>query len=70
MGINGVSGLAFGGPNRNTLFVLASKIIINTVVFSTLETITDGSSVYKVTGLCGNGQKSTSFKLPAPCNGC
>lgn len=70
MGTKAISGVAFGGPKRNILFVLASSKIVNVMNFAPLEDIKDGSSLYKVTGLCATSKKSTSFKLPNPCNGC
>lgn len=70
MGVRGVSGVTFGGPKRNILFVLASSQIVNAKNFAPLENVKDGSSIYKVTGLCATSRKSTSFKIPTPCNGC
>lgn len=70
MGVKAISGLAFGGPKRNILFVLAASIIVDTRNFQVLEVNNEGSSLYTVSGLCTTGQKVDSFKLPNPCNGC
>lgn len=70
MGIKAVTGLVFGGPKRDILFVLASSKYVNIFNFQPIEIIPSGSSIYKVTGLCAVGRKPTSFKLPTPCNGC
>lgn len=70
IGVKALTGVAFGGKNRKTLFLLASSTIANVLNFQPLETVPDGSSLYKVTGLCATGRKSTSFKIPTACNGC
>ena len=67
MGVTGVSGLVFGGPKRDILFVLASSIILDTQTGKPTQMITTGSSLYKVTGLCVTGSEPTLFKVPEPC---
>lgn len=64
MGIGGISGLAFGGPKRDILFVLASADVIDTTTGKPIDKITDGSSLYKITGLGVTGVKSSKFKIP------
>lgn len=67
MGISGISGIVFGGPKRDILFILASKVIINTKTGKPMETITAGSSLYKISGLCVSGAAQTRFKIPKLC---
>lgn len=67
MGIQGVSGVAFGGPRRDILFVPAASLIINTKTGQPLETVTTGSSLYTVTGLGVTGRKQTLFNVPESC---
>lgn len=62
MGITGISGMAFGGPKRDILFVTAAKNLFN-LITGTKQEITSGSSLYKVTGLCKYAAKSTSLKI-------
>lgn len=64
MGIKGVSGHAFGRPRRHIIFVLATRDIIDTMTGKVIETITDGISLYKVTGLGVTGVKSSKFQIP------
>lgn len=70
MGTKAISSVAFGGPNRDILFVLASSQIANVLNFQPIEVIPNGSSLYTVTGLCATGLKSTRAKIPTPCKGC
>lgn len=65
MGVTGVSGVAFGGPKRDTLFVTATGAILNLFTGKPTQMITSGSSLYKVTCLGVTGTKSTSLKIPA-----
>lgn len=65
MGVSGVSGMAFGGPKHNILFVTATAIILDLKTGKPMQTIAEGSSLYKVTGLCAYGRKSTTLKIPA-----
>lgn len=67
IGVPGVSGMVFGGPKRDILFVLASKVIINPKTGKPMEMLTLGSSLYKVTGLCVNGEHQTRFRIPKLC---
>lgn len=70
IGISGASGVVFGGPKRDILFVLVSKVVFNAMTFKPMETITTGSSLYKVTGLKQllgirvTGAAPTRFKIP------
>lgn len=66
MGIEGVSGVVFGGPKRDILFVPASSTIVNTTSGKPVEMVTTGSALYKVTGLCVTGSTPTRFKMPEP----
>lgn len=63
MGISGVSGVVFGGPRRDILFVIASKNVYNSMTFKPMQTGA-GGSLYKVTGLCAKGFAPTRFKMP------
>lgn len=65
MGVTGVSGVAFGGPKRNILFVTATAIILDLFTGKPMEMVANGSSLYKVVGLGVSGTKSTSLEIPA-----
>lgn len=67
MGVEGVSGVVFGGPERDILFIVVSSSILNTKTRQPMEIITTGSSLYKVTGLGVTGPKPARFKVPEPC---
>lgn len=49
--VPGASGVAFGGPNRDILFVLTQRSIYNGVSNQFVEEILDNSSLYMITGL-------------------
>lgn len=61
MGIQGVSGMAFGGPNMDILFVTVAADIIQLTTGAVLDVIESGSSLYKVTGLGVTGPEPTGF---------
>lgn len=63
MGITGVVGVAFGGPNRDILFVTVSGNVINTDTGAITPTREGGSSLYKIKGLNVIGQTTPSVKL-------
>lgn len=63
MGVTGVSGVAFGGPKHDILFVTATAVILDLLTGKPMETITNGSSLYKVTCLGARGTKSTSLEI-------
>lgn len=45
MGVTGVSGVAFGGPKRNILFVTATAIILDLFTGKPMEMVANGSSL-------------------------
>lgn len=59
-----MDGLAFGGPNRNILFVTDAGDIVNTATASIKPSGEKGSSLYMITGLGAIGEKAPSFKVP------
>lgn len=63
LGITGVSGMAFGGPNHDILFVTVASTRFNLLEGTVEQVITEGTSLYMVTGLGVCGPKSTSFKV-------
>lgn len=63
LGITGVSGMAFGGPNHDILFVTVASTRFNLLTGSVEKVITEGTSLYMVTGLGVRGPKSTSFNV-------
>lgn len=65
MGVTGVTGVAFGGPKRDILFITAAAIILNLFTGKPMEMVANGSSLYKVTGLGVTGTKSKSLKIAA-----
>lgn len=65
MGVTGVSGVAFGGPKHDILFVTATAIILDLFTGKPTQMVTTGSSLYKVTCLGARGTKSTGLEIPA-----
>lgn len=63
MGISGIDGLVFGGPELNILFVTASSIIISSLTGETVQNVTCGTSLYAITGLCATGIQVPSVDL-------
>ncbi|XP_055321939.1 uncharacterized protein LOC129577983 [Sitodiplosis mosellana] len=55
--INGTSSFAFGGPNRDILFVSAASTIVDAYTLAAEVISQNGSSLYKVTGLGITGRK-------------
>lgn len=49
--VPGACGVAFGGPNRDILFVLTQAGIFNGVTNQFVREVIDGSSLYMITGL-------------------
>lgn len=70
MGVTGVSGVAFGGPKRDILFVTAVKTILDLFTSEPIEMVTNGSSLYKVTCLDVHGANSTSLKISTKISVC
>lgn len=64
MDVTGVSGVAFGGPKRDILFVTVAGIILDLYAGKPMEVITNGTSLYKITGLDAVGPESTNLKIP------
>lgn len=64
LGLTGMDGLAFGGPNRNILFVTDAGDTVNTATASIKPSGEKGSSLYMITGLGAVGEKAPSFKVP------
>lgn len=64
MDVTGVSGVAFGGPKRDILFVTVAGIILDLYAGTPMEIITNGTSLYKITGLDVIGPESTSLQIP------
>lgn len=64
MGVTGVSGVAFGGPKHDILFVTATAIVLNVFTGKPLQMVTNGSSLYKVTCLGAKGAKSSGLEIP------
>lgn len=58
-----IDGVAFGGPQRNVLFVTATADRIKTATAKTVPTSEGGSSLYTITCLGAIGQKSSCFKI-------
>lgn len=56
--------VAFGGPERNILFVTATAIFLDLFTGKPIEMVANGSSLYKITGLGVSGTKSTSLRMP------
>lgn len=63
VGISGISGITFGGPERNVLFVTASSLIVNTLTGQPIQNITRGSSLYAITGLCKTGVRVPNLNI-------
>lgn len=63
MDVTGVSGVAFGGPRRDILFVTVASIILDLFTGKPMEIVTDGSSLYRITGLDTMGPTPTSLKI-------
>lgn len=64
MDITGVSGVAFGGPKHDILFVTVAGIILDLYAGQPMEVIANGTSLYTITGLDVKGPQSTSLKVP------
>lgn len=63
LGIKGVSGVAFGGPNKNILFVTVAANTVDTETGEITPTGEGGSSLYQITGLGVVGQTTTSVQM-------
>ena len=57
MGISGICGQTFGGPDLKTLYVVASAQIVSGETGQIIQNITSGTSLYTITGLCATGVK-------------
>ena len=55
MGITGICGLVFGGPDLNILYVIASSQILSSNTGQVIQNVTSGTSLYAITGLCATG---------------
>lgn len=64
LGLTGMDGLAFGGPNRNILFVTAAGNTVNTETAAIKPTGEKGGSLFMITGLGVTGEETPSFKVP------
>lgn len=61
MEIQGVSGVPFGGPSMDILFVTMTADILSLTTGAVLNIVKTGSSLYKITGLGVTGPKPTGF---------
>lgn len=59
----GIAGAAFGGSNRDILYLTDGSAIVK-VLSATITETPDSNSLYKLTGLGAMGQASTYPKLP------
>lgn len=55
--MNGISGLVFGGPERNLLYAIAGWAFVNVDTLQVEERISRKSNVYKIVGAGGIGKK-------------
>lgn len=55
--VHGLNGLAFGGPNHDIIFITASRILTDKITSQVIGEVTNGSSLYMVTGLGAKGYK-------------
>lgn len=53
--VRGCSGVAFGGPNRDILFVTTQSKVIDNRSLEYVAEIIDGTSIYMITGLNATG---------------
>lgn len=63
LGIKGVSGVAFGGPKGDTLYVTVAENTVDTETGELIPTGEGGSSLYQITGLCVIGQTTPSVQM-------
>lgn len=61
--LNLLPGAAFGGLNRDILYLTDGSAIVKVISASLVDEPYSGSSLFAVTGLGAEGQKSTYFKL-------
>lgn len=55
--MNGISGLVFGGPERNDLFAIAGTAIINVNTLKVEQRTSRQSHVYKIVNVGGTGKQ-------------
>ena len=61
MGISGICGLTFGGPNLDILYVTASSQIVSSITGQVIQNITCGTSLYAITGLCATSVRVSTL---------
>lgn len=55
--MNGIHGLAFGGPERNVLFAIAGTAVINVNTLKVEQRTSRQSHIYKIVGVDGTGKQ-------------
>lgn len=61
--VPGASGVAFGGPNHDILFVLAARSIVNVNTAEPGSIVTNGNSLYAIRRLGVRGFRSTRLHI-------
>lgn len=61
--VHGCNGITFGGPHRNILYVVASRVLTDKITSQVVGEVTNGSSLYMVTGLGVKANKLSSLVI-------
>lgn len=61
--VKSLNGLAFGGPQHDILFVVASSNLLDITNSQVVGQVSNGSSLYMVTGLGAMGPELSRFVI-------
>lgn len=59
----GAAGLTFGGPHSDILYVVMESSILDVISATVVREITNGTSIYAITGLVGRNAENNRMDI-------